>query len=87
MSSATSVDSFLARTHSSVPNRLDEKSVDNAKMHYLSIPVNALNTRSVTIQVFYDNNSEKPKAVSVDKEAEKKPLKLLVDLGAKKQVS
>jgi hypothetical protein len=80
MSSVTSADPHLAYTYSSLPNHLDDP-----KMHYLAIPVDSLNTRSVTIQVFYDN-SDKPKEISTDKETEKKPLKLLVDFGSRKQV-
>lgn len=45
-------DPLLAYTYSSDENRED--------VHYLAIPVDALNTRSVTIQVFYDQSSGGP---------------------------
>lgn len=53
-------DSLLAYTYPADENRED--------VHYLAIPVDALNTRSVTIQVFYDQGRGSPTIMKLTSE-------------------
>lgn len=85
-------DPLMAYTYSSA-SLADENLLvgDDVRMHYLAIPVDALSTRTVTIQVFYDatgqKSGEKAKFMEEDETMnEKKLLKLVVDGGKKQQV-
>jgi hypothetical protein len=63
-------DPLLAYTYSGDENRED--------VHYLAIPVDALSTRSVTIQVFYDQSLGGPPTI-MKLSADEQPRVMLVD--------